>query len=172
MKFLLAILLTLLAPFTCPAQDFQKEGALSANLKLAIAYHPKDRNDVEHFEITLTNVSGKDLELEVSDKEYRGTIVVVLKGEKPVEFREKEVRRKMMIGILPASFADLPKDGKIIWKVPVADLRDVEDRSVKTEALHDASVHAVLNRLAVIPPKGGTPVNARQTSPAVVVSRQ
>lgn len=167
MKRLLLALLFLFA-VTTHAGDPAKTGGMSDMLKMEITHSPKNAT----FEITLKNISGKDLRVKADPVNFHGSVVLVSHKGREMEYFEASYRTLLLTGALaPEPEQNLAAGASIAWSVPLSVLRDVHDNHFPAKGFSPGTkALARLDLLAVVPAdRTYVENNARQASAKILL---
>ena len=165
-KTILLIVFVSLLHVSAVAADYTKSGALSDNLSLTISYQPEEAL----FKITLRNISENMLVISVEPSRFYGDIVVTTNDGQTDVYMDSVARIHRMTAGLMVSTQPMPPKAEIVWRLPVSNLRRIQDNPFDPHALQGATVHATLARVAVVPSnKTYIENNAEQTSAPIKI---
>lgn len=167
---LIVLLLVLCVP--AEASVWDTPGGVSDRLALTASY---DLAKTE-FTIILTNRSDGEVSVRVVPHRFHGRIVVAPHAGRTTEFLDAEFLQLLMTSEWMVAFRTLPPKGTITWVVPLSKLRDVHGHKLEERLLRGAAVHATLEEVAIVPPKGAVPPkggyiasNAKQVSASLTL---
>ncbi len=143
---------TLLLGCSPPPGNPAISGGMSANLLLTIEFKAAASPSDDCFEVTLRNISARELNVEVEPAFYEGKVVVALEGNSPVECYDKEYFRRMMCATWGDPVVTMKPSAVLVWKLRIADLECNSDELLRVRELKQVSAYTTIERLAIVPP--------------------
>lgn len=151
------------------AGDPAKPGSMSDRFLLTIAFEP----NASRFNLALKNRSEETLSLRVEPRRFHGSIVVTPSGGQAVEYWDSAFRQLLLTSVWAVPVQSLRPQAEITWQLSVFELRSLHDTKLDSHILSAATVHAVLEEVAVVPANGShISNNAKQTSKPIKIPVQ
>jgi hypothetical protein len=169
MKLHLVVALIFLVISGGYAADPNTSGGMSEILNLTMFFNVRS----SQFLIVLRNTSTNSVDVQVQPTNFQGCIVVELRGKEPRKYYEKDFLPIMLTSEWIDPRQKMAPGAVIVWKLPVTDLRDIQENGLGLQELDGASVWAEVERLAVVPPNGNyIENNARQKSTRISIEAE
>jgi hypothetical protein len=128
---------------------------MSDSLVLTVAFEASS----EKFILALRNISTNRLRVEVQPTNFQGCIVVSGKEGGPKRYYEKRYRMMRATSEWSDSQQEMQPGAEVIWRLPIAEMRDIHDNRLTLRELNGASVSAELHQVATVPSDGNYILN-------------
>ncbi len=139
---------------------------MSDRLLLTVKFEP----GASRFNVALKNRSEETLSLRVEPRQFHGSILVTPKDGQAVEYWDSAFQQLLLTGIWAVPVQSLRPQAEITWQLSVSQLRALDDSKLDSHILRGATVHAVLEEVAVVPAHGShIGNNAKQTSKPIKI---
>jgi hypothetical protein len=151
--FMKAVYLAVFGVLICGCNrsaNFSTSGGMANELLLTSSYEPS----VAEFKVVLRNQSHSTLKVAVEAHQYHGRIIVVSANGNTVELLDSKFIPLLTTGIWAAPIQTLPPQATIAWTLPASVLCDIHSNPLDSQTLREATVHAKLDEVAVVPSTG------------------
>ncbi len=134
-----------------------------------LEFHPRSDEAVAHFKATLTNTTGKDLQVMVNDKAFHSTLEITSKSEKKVEAFITSYRTLLLTSTWIEPTIAIRSKKAISWTVPLSSFLTSHGKPVTHELLSGRQVVSEIV-MAVLPKAGNfSSNNAVQRSKPITI---
>lgn len=168
LKLTLILLLLATGCATRTTDKPELSGGMSHHFAMTLAYEPPAGTNAAHFIITLSNTSGRNWNALIEPEWFEGSIVL----EKATKEKKVYGTHNYWIIMLAAnkgnSVSTIKRGEKIVWRIPVSELLNMQSEFLKLEDLKEASIHAELRRFSIwSKPEMAIESNAEQVTPGI-----